>query len=88
MSLTFSLRSKFDLPAITNAMRRETNEGVSIEVRSTCIAEAARVCIDLQKIADGSAHPVPALQLAISREINYANYAGLPLACSLTCDVL
>ena len=88
MSIHFSLQSEFALPARTNAMRLTTDEGVDIEVQSSCIGQAKRVCHDLQTIANASAHPVPTLQVAIMREIQCANYEGLPLACHLRMDVL
>jgi hypothetical protein len=88
MSASFSLQSRYDLPAQPQSHSIETDEGISIEVASACIGQSARVCRDLFEVASKSAHPVPALQVAISREVNFANYAGQPLVCRLNLDLL
>lgn len=87
MSVHYSLQTKFALPANTHSHRRETEEGVHIEVETTCPSKAALVCNNIEKILTESAHPLPQAQLAIAGLISQADASRTPMACRLSCDL-
>lgn len=82
---SIDLQSEFTLPSGKATCLLVTDQGFTIKVESACTAVARRVCADLQKVVERA--PVPAAHMAMMQEIQFANYSGTPLACSLSFDL-
>lgn len=88
MSNSFCLQSKFALPASCRPVIKETNHGITVAVRSPCLGEAMLACSEIVDTMNASEHPVPAGQLAAQKAVRCAEYAGQPMACELSLEMI
>lgn len=88
MSNSFCLHTKFELPAGCKPVALETDQGITVEVRSICLGEAMQACAEIAETINASEHPVPAGQLAAQKAVRCAEYAGRPMSCELSLEMI
>lgn len=88
MSNSFCLQTKFCIPAGCQPVKMDTDHGISVKVRSSCLGEAMQACTEIVDAMNASEHPVPAGQLAAQKAVRCAEYAGQPMACELSLEMI